>query len=282
MKNELFCSAVRDLLPAYAEGLASKETSAAIEEHIKGCDECRRLMDSLSNEGGIKNAANREIDYLRTIRRRSRRKVWIGIAATALMIAAILFLLIQLSAVLNIVDIVYSGDRSRALVIYDKDISGDSDMNSAFFVKQYNDLADSALTDMELRWFGAFVTQNGLNIIADGPYRGSLWSPDGSMFAINCGNGTITLDRLEGNNSPNIHYFISGLLKDAVYEQLGYSVADDSAGYEGVTLTALQWSEDSRRLLVNYVVTDTADKKHSGYLWYNCDDNTIYGLVENE
>lgn len=47
-------------------------------------------------------------------------------------------------------------------------------------------------------------------------------------------------------------------------------------------LTALQWSEDNERVLINYVATDTADKKQSSYPWYNCYDNAIYGLVENE
>ncbi len=36
------CGIVRDLLPLYADGEASKESSLFIEEHMAGCEECRR------------------------------------------------------------------------------------------------------------------------------------------------------------------------------------------------------------------------------------------------
>lgn len=281
MKNELSCDVIRDLLPSYAEGLASQETTEAVERHLKDCDKCKKLMSLVISKSDKDKAGIRDIDYLKTIRKKNQRRVLASILATGLIIAAILFIWIQYNSVLNVVEIVYSSDRSRALVIYDKDISGNSGSESAFFIKQYNDLTDDFI-DIKLRWFGAFITHNTLNIIADGPYRGSIWSPDGNMFIVNCGNGEISLDCLVGHHSPNIHLFISGLLKEDTYKQFGYEISEESPGYKGVMLTTLQWSEDSERILINYVVTDTADKRHSGYLWYNCYDNSIYGLVENE
>lgn len=280
MKNELSCDLVRDLLPGYVEGLASQATTEAVENHLKDCDKCKQLIDSVLGKSEKDNASIRDIDYLKTIRKKNQRRVLTSILVTGLMIAAVLFVWIQYNSVLNVLDIVYSSDHSRALVIYDKDISGDSDNESDFFIKQYNDLTDSD-NDMKLRWFGGFMTHNTLNIIAHGPYRGSLWLPDGNMFIVNCGNGEISLDCLVGSHSPNIHLFISGLLKEEINKQFGYEISEESPGYEGVMLTALQWSEDSERILINYVITDTADEKHSGYLWYNCYDNSIYGLVEN-
>jgi hypothetical protein len=281
MKNELFCDAVRDLWPSYAEGLTSQATSAAIEDHLKNCAQCRGLRNSALDRTKGSAAEAKEIDYLKTIRRKNRRKVGAGVSATVLFMGAILFLWIHLNAVLNVVEIVYSGDRSRALVIYDKDISGTSGEKSAFFVKEYNDLTDTVFNDMKLRWFGRIITHNTLNIVAKGPYRGSIWSPDGTMFVVNCGNGELTLDRLVSSSSPNIHYFIAGLLKQETLEQFGYTISEDSPGYEGIALTALQWNEDSKRILVNYVTIDTSNVKHSGYLWYDCYDNSIHGLMEN-
>lgn len=282
MKNELSCDVVRDLLPSYAEGLVSQETTEAVKMHLKDCDKCKQLMNLLVSKSNKDKADIKDIDYLKSIRRKNHRRVLASILATGLIIAALLFFWIQYNSVFNVVDIVYTTDRSRALVIYDKDISGDSGSETAFFIKQYNDLDSSDFNDIKLRWCGAFLTYNTLNIIREGPYRSSLWSPDGSMFIVNGGDGQIDYHCLEGHHSPNIHFFISSLLKNETYKQFGYEISEESPGYEGVILTALQWSEDNERILINYVATDTENEKHSGYLWYSCFDDSIYGLVENE
>ncbi len=185
------------------------------------------------------------------------------------------------NSVFNIVDIVYSDDGSRALVIYNKDISGNAENDPAFFIKQYNDLKKSGLTNLKLTCFGSLLNQNTINIILYGNYKSSLWSPDGNMYVVNGGNGEVSYYCLEGNHSPNIHLFVSDLMKKEIYEQLGYNISDDSPGYMGVMLTALKWGEDSDGMLINYQVTDTADCKHSGHLWYNLNENKIYDFVEN-
>ena len=40
MRNE--CNIIRDLLPLYAENMVSSDTAAFIEEHLKGCEACRK------------------------------------------------------------------------------------------------------------------------------------------------------------------------------------------------------------------------------------------------
>ena len=40
MRNE--CSIIRDLLPLYAENMVSSDTAAFVEEHLKGCEACRK------------------------------------------------------------------------------------------------------------------------------------------------------------------------------------------------------------------------------------------------
>ena len=39
------CEVIRDLLPLYADGVASQESRALVEEHIRTCDECRALYE---------------------------------------------------------------------------------------------------------------------------------------------------------------------------------------------------------------------------------------------
>ena len=38
------CEIVRDLLPLYADGLCSEESRRAVEEHLKSCEACRKLL----------------------------------------------------------------------------------------------------------------------------------------------------------------------------------------------------------------------------------------------
>lgn len=42
MEHKLDCCVVRDLLPAYLEGLTEEETTRQVEAHLEECPECRR------------------------------------------------------------------------------------------------------------------------------------------------------------------------------------------------------------------------------------------------
>jgi len=44
------CEFVSDLLPLYAEGIASESTCRLVEEHIAGCDHCREALEKIFEE----------------------------------------------------------------------------------------------------------------------------------------------------------------------------------------------------------------------------------------
>lgn len=44
------CEIIRDLLPSYVDGLTSRESDRAIEEHLKECRECRAYLDEMKQE----------------------------------------------------------------------------------------------------------------------------------------------------------------------------------------------------------------------------------------
>ena len=46
------CDIVRDLLPLYEDGLCSEESRRAVEEHLKSCEACRKLLPENSAETG--------------------------------------------------------------------------------------------------------------------------------------------------------------------------------------------------------------------------------------
>ncbi|MBM6909663.1 DUF4825 domain-containing protein [Oscillibacter valericigenes] len=92
MKNipELPCAIVGDLLPAYVEGLTSEETTAAVEAHLASCPACAAKRAAMGTEEGPspEEAAEtaREVDYLKAVRRRSRRRVAAAILCTVLVL----------------------------------------------------------------------------------------------------------------------------------------------------------------------------------------------------
>ena len=61
MKNDLSCAVVRDLLPAYAEGLTAPETNEAVERHLAGCPECaERLAAMRAPEAAVAEEIKKE------------------------------------------------------------------------------------------------------------------------------------------------------------------------------------------------------------------------------
>lgn len=95
MKNipELPCAVVEDLLPAYMEGLTSEETRQAVEAHLAACPACaakRAAMGGGEDETAQTEQAEtaREVDYLKAVRRKGRRRVWLAVLGTLLVLTA--------------------------------------------------------------------------------------------------------------------------------------------------------------------------------------------------
>lgn len=92
MKNipELPCAVVEDLLPAYVEGLTSAETNGAVEAHLASCPACAAKRAAMGAEEGPSpeeaEETAREVDYLKAVRRRSRRRVAAAILCTVLVL----------------------------------------------------------------------------------------------------------------------------------------------------------------------------------------------------
>ena len=94
MKNipELPCAVVEDLLPAYMEGLTSEETRQAVEAHLAACPACAAKRAAMGAEEGPSPEESaetaREVDYLKAVRRKGRRRVWLAVLGTLLVLTA--------------------------------------------------------------------------------------------------------------------------------------------------------------------------------------------------
>ena len=90
MKNDLTCGVVRDLLPSYVEGLTSQETNQAVEAHLASCPACTACRDAMKapTEPAEATEQDREVDYLKTVKRKSGRRAMIAVLCTVLLLAA--------------------------------------------------------------------------------------------------------------------------------------------------------------------------------------------------
>lgn len=66
--EKVHCNIIRDLLPSYADEIASEESKQMIEEHFKECEECKKVYASLKEHDFVAEKANAGIEgYLKKI-----------------------------------------------------------------------------------------------------------------------------------------------------------------------------------------------------------------------
>ena len=97
MKNDLTCGVVRDLLPSYVEGLTCADTNEALRRHLAACPNCAARRAAMLSPENTDAQQEREMDYLKTLRRKSARRAAAAglctLAAVLLLIAAKLFII---------------------------------------------------------------------------------------------------------------------------------------------------------------------------------------------
>ena len=88
------CAVIRDLLPLYAEDLASEESKALVEEHLRGCPDCRRRLEELKTPA---TPAPDGAAALRAVKKDIRRKRLTAVLLAALLVFLPLFALLARS-----------------------------------------------------------------------------------------------------------------------------------------------------------------------------------------
>ena len=85
------CEIIRDLFPSYIDGLTSKESNQAIDEHLEGCRECRRYLEEMQREIASEELTQeerkkrqKEIQPLRKVRKVNLRKIGIAVLITSI------------------------------------------------------------------------------------------------------------------------------------------------------------------------------------------------------
>lgn len=67
MKEKRDCKIVQDLLPNYIENLTNEETNRFVEEHLKECPECQKVLENMQKEIKVSTTKRdgREVKYIK-------------------------------------------------------------------------------------------------------------------------------------------------------------------------------------------------------------------------
>ena len=47
---KISCNVIEDLLPLYVDEAASEDSRQLVEEHLKGCPSCRKMLEEIKKE----------------------------------------------------------------------------------------------------------------------------------------------------------------------------------------------------------------------------------------
>ena len=94
---KITCNIIEDLLPLYVEDMVSEDSRKLVEEHLKGCPDCRKMQEEMMRENrltaGIKDSNSVQInkteaESLKKIRRRIRKKRILSVILAVVLVAA--------------------------------------------------------------------------------------------------------------------------------------------------------------------------------------------------
>lgn len=102
MKKEIECKVVEDLLFGYVDKTLNNESKKLVENHLKDCNDCKEKLNEILEENKQnEKIQQREIDYLKKIKTKSRIKS-ILIAIGIIILILILLYLIKFIRISNI------------------------------------------------------------------------------------------------------------------------------------------------------------------------------------
>lgn len=81
------CKIIQDLLPNYIEKLTNEETNKYIEEHLKSCNECKKVLQNMNKELKVddEKRSQKEVKYIKKFS--NRLKVLKSLVVITLVIA---------------------------------------------------------------------------------------------------------------------------------------------------------------------------------------------------
>lgn len=76
-KNTISCDMTKDLIPLYSEGLCSEESRLAVENHLSGCESCRKLLELPMEQENEQHIPEKDNIFKKLNKKMKRSKLWI-------------------------------------------------------------------------------------------------------------------------------------------------------------------------------------------------------------
>ena len=141
---KISCSIVRDLLPLYAEDLASQDTRVLVDEHLHDCEDCKAILNTMKTPASIPVEASPDAlnKVKKTIRRRRVLSVLVAVM-TVITIASIVFTYLFTPFQLTMeqaLDDFYVREDGAIVIDYSPYVTGrsQSGWNENWFINQYS------------------------------------------------------------------------------------------------------------------------------------------------
>lgn len=141
---KISCNIIRDLLPLYAEDLASEDTRALVEEHLCTCEDCTNELNTMKKAAPIPVEASPEsLDKVKKIIRRRRAVSVMAAVMTVITIASAVFTYMFTPFQLTkdqALDDFYVREDGAVVLDYSPYVTGRSlsGMNENWFIHQYS------------------------------------------------------------------------------------------------------------------------------------------------
>lgn len=121
------CNVIRDLLPLYAENLASEESKAMVNDHLTSCENCRRALEELRRAPALpRETDTAKLNHVRKEIRR-RRLLWslLALLVTATILVGVFLKLttrryLKGASVISVTEL----ENGRLAVTFREDVEG--------------------------------------------------------------------------------------------------------------------------------------------------------------
>jgi len=135
MKKEIECEIVQDLLLNYNDGVLNEGTKTFVEEHLKECKKCKeRLNDIKIDVEKTDESQEKEVDYLKKVKRKISKKNKFIIIGSILLVIIIMF---------NLFVFINYNQKAREMEIFLIDSATEQDLdNIVKTIKSYDENAE--------------------------------------------------------------------------------------------------------------------------------------------
>lgn len=88
------CEVIKDLIPLYADDVCSAESKKMVENHLKNCNECKEILETIKKDEKSKNSIEKETmtSFYKTIKKRKIKAVIISLIVFIIVVLLIKYI----------------------------------------------------------------------------------------------------------------------------------------------------------------------------------------------